>query len=77
MPKAPDLAAFLASPQPTEDTIEACAAALKAEGFPGMSIGGVHMSVDEIEAKELVPFVEEWVSLLHEWRFLQAMPKED
>ncbi len=77
MPKAPDMAAFLAWPQPTEDTIEACAAALKVEGFTGFSVGGVHMTVDEIVAHELVPDVGDWVSLLHEWRFLNSLPKED
>ena len=75
MPKAPDLAAFEAFPQPTEDTIEACADALKAAGFLGMSVSGEYLTVDRIVALELVPDVGDWISLLHEWRFLHSLPQ--
>lgn len=63
------LARYAAVPEPTENTIEACAAALKAEGFTGMTISGVHYSVDEVVALNRFP-LPEWISLLKDWRFV-------
>lgn len=63
------LARYHAMPLPTEDTIEACVAALKAEGFKIGSIHGVTMTIDEMGTKLTWP-LEQWQSVLHDWRFV-------
>ena len=65
-------AAFDAIPDPTEDTIEACATALKAEGFEGSaSYNGVKMSIDGL--RTMTPMtLTDWRSLLKDWRYLKG-----
>lgn len=64
-------ARYDAMPKPSEDTIEACLAALKAEDFGTLSVGGKSMTLDEVYAAKLWPFGD-WYTLLRDWRYLRA-----
>ena len=63
-------ARYAATPLPAEDTIEACAEALKAEGFPHTYVSGVLMTIDEMVADGRWS-IDDWRSMLQDWRFLQ------
>lgn len=65
------LAAYEATPVPSENTIEAITEALKAEGFKGLTVGGVEMTVDEAVFHDVMP-LEDWRSLLRDWRYLKS-----
>jgi hypothetical protein len=68
---------FDAIPTPTENTIVACAAALRAEGFTkNVSISGKPMSLEAVAAAGLWP-LGDWVSLLKDWRYLCAEATEE
>ena len=64
-----DCARYAAMPLPTENTIEACAEALKAAGYPHTSVSGVLMTIDEMVADGRWS-LEDWRSMLQDWRFL-------
>jgi hypothetical protein len=68
-----ELARFDAFPEPTENTVEACIAALRAEGCPEPTVSGKDITFEAGVAQGIFP-LEDLRSLLKDWRFLQTKP---
>lgn len=66
-------ARFAEFPEPTENTVEACIAALRAEGCPEPTVSGEAVTFEDGVARGVFP-LGDLQSLLKDWRYLKTLP---